>query len=69
MNVDGGWLKRIASIEIDATAPAATSVNLDPESAIGVATMRLFFGQTLPQCVVNVSTVSHVLVVGRPTTQ
>lgn len=69
MNVDGRWLKRIDSIETGATARAATSVNSDLGSAIGVDAVHLLSGQTLPQCVVNVSTISLVLVVGRRTTR
>lgn len=69
MNVDGRWLKRIDSIEIGATARAATSVNSDTGSAPVVGAARLFCGLMPLQCAASVSMTSLVLVVGRRPTR
>ena len=69
MNVGGRWLKHIVSIEIGATARAATSVNSDPGSALVVGSARLFCGLMPLQCAASVSMTGLVLVVRRRTTQ
>jgi hypothetical protein len=69
MSVGGRLLSPIGFIEIGATARAATNVNSEPGSAVGVSAMHLFFGLILQQCVVSVSTISLVFVVGKRITR